>query len=430
MTFDQKATVLHHLNYVSETIGARPIGSASNLATAEYIQNVFDDLGLETRKQKFECPSWSLEKVQFDLNGTKLPAVANTFSPPGDIIAPIVSVSTLTELERADLSQHMAVLYGDLSKDALAPLNSPVYIPEPHRQIGQLLRRKKPLALILVSAQLEPCLPMVEDWELPVPSISVPPEVGLMLLQSGDSHARLQLASHRTSGISYNIIGKTQSISQERIVICAHYDTKFETPGAFDNGSGLAAMLTLSKILTQIEAPANLEFIAFSGEEYNGLGDEVYLQEYGLTPIPFGGKRENRPTGLDHILTAINIDGIGQRLGTTTVSTLAASALVQDLVKETLQAYPKMILTDPWPASNHYTFYSHGVPSIVLGNRGGANIMHRPDDTIKWIDIAALSDVVSFVQTLIKGLQRLSPSQCRLPPDNEDSRADNRSKES
>jgi hypothetical protein len=68
----------------------------------------------------------------------------------------------------------------------------------------------------------------------------------------------------------------------------------------------------------------------------------------------------------------------------------------------------------PWPASDHYTFYSHGVPSIPLGCSGGvANIHHQPIDTIDWLSPAKLAEAVSLIADLVDALQDKTSSWCR-----------------
>ena len=133
------------------------------------------------------------------------------------------------------MTEKIAVLYGDLAQGPIAPLNSPIYLPENHKVIGQLLRDKQPRAVIMVSDQLDEPLPLLEDWTLPIPSVTVSAESGLRLLNYADGIVQLRIASAQVESSSCNIIGKTAGNAQKIIVLCAHFDTKFGTLGAFDN---------------------------------------------------------------------------------------------------------------------------------------------------------------------------------------------------
>ena len=72
-------------------------------------------------------------------------------------------------------------------------------------------------------------------------------------------------------GIGENII------VTKNLIISAHYDSAEDSVGANDNGSGVAAVLELARILKDTEIPYNIKFILFSGEEKYMLGSRWYV---------------------------------------------------------------------------------------------------------------------------------------------------------
>ena len=65
--------------------------------------------------------------------------------------------------------------------------------------------------------------------------------------------------------------------SDESIIIGAHYDSVMGAPGANDNGSGVAALLELSRLMLENRPECSLRFVAFTNEEppfflYRGSG--------------------------------------------------------------------------------------------------------------------------------------------------------------
>ena len=80
-------------------------------------------------------------------------------------------------------------------------------------------------------------------------------------------------------GIGENIIvTKNSSIdTTKNLIIRAHYDSAEDSVGANDNGSGVAAVLELARILKDTEMPYNIKFILFSGEEKYMLGSRWYV---------------------------------------------------------------------------------------------------------------------------------------------------------
>ena len=80
-------------------------------------------------------------------------------------------------------------------------------------------------------------------------------------------------------GTGENIIvtKKSSSDTAKNLIISAHYDSAEGSVGANDNGSGVAAVLELARILKGSEMPYNIKFILFSGEEKYMLGSRWYV---------------------------------------------------------------------------------------------------------------------------------------------------------
>ncbi len=73
---------MSHLRRFCVEIGPRPIGSKGNQAAANYIQSVFEACGLDVERQEFPCPAWEHKDTCLELDGERLTAAANAFSPP------------------------------------------------------------------------------------------------------------------------------------------------------------------------------------------------------------------------------------------------------------------------------------------------------------------------------------------------------------
>ena len=89
----------------------------------------------------------------------------------------------------------------------------------------------------------------------------------------------------------------TDASSDAIFIIDAHYDTVRISPGAIDDGSGVAAVLAAARILSQYSFNYTIRFIAFSGEEVGLYGSYAYAQD---------ASRRG-----DNIVGVINLDEIG-----------------------------------------------------------------------------------------------------------------------
>lgn len=360
-----------HLETLCHEIGCRPTGSPANRAAAAYIAAAFRAAGLETEELTFPCPDWRDEGTLLEMDGRPLAAYANAFSPPYDVAAPGVPIGTEAELLAAELTGRIGILYGDLARGPLTPRAYTLYPADRDWRVVDLLREKSPAALITVNPKPGIRVRVIEDWDFRLPSATVAAEVGreLLLRASSDGQVRLRIASTSRPGQAAHLIGRKRGPGEERIVLCAHFDTKIDTPGAVDNAGGTAALLALAGLLAAEDLTVGLEFVAFNAEEYGGTQDdsELYIQRHG-------GK-------LGTVLAAINMDGIGYRVSSNNVAIFAASEPFTEEVGRLLKGFPGIDWTEPWPQSNHSSFAFRGVPSVAIFSVAW-EIAHRPEDSL------------------------------------------------
>lgn len=392
--------IAQHLRQLAVEIGPRPIGSAANHAAAEYIRRVFQSAGLDVQTQRIDCPAWTHLETGLELMGGPWRAAANPFSPACEVVAPLVAASTWAELEALDLTGRIVVLCGDLTQEPLIPRNCLLYNAERDQAINQRLIDQRPAAVLTVNLRPGSLTRLIEDWCLPVPSATVPAETGLALLQRLGETAHLTIATQSGPGHSANIVGRTTDRLATHLVVCAHYDTKLETPGALDNGGGVAVLLALAQQLPQRDRAVGLEFVAFTGEEYsNGEPDAEYLRLKGAD--------------LGNVLAAINLDGIGYALGANTITLLAHSPAFQAQVAASVAKYAGVQWVAPWPQSNHSTFAGRGVPSLALSSIGAFDLAHQPIDTVDWVSLDKLREVASLVTAIVDGVQHAAVAWTR-----------------
>lgn len=389
-----KTAAKGHAHYLARTIGCRPQGSPQNHAAAAYIRQTLQDAGLKVEEQRFECPAWTCEETYLESNSRILKAAANAFSPPCDVIARSVAIGTIAELEAANLTGRIGLLYGDLTK---APLSAKSWFLKSERDdhIIRLLESKKPAALLTVQAVKGELVRVIEDWEFDIPSATVSPAVGLALLKQNAPVLHLRINSRKSRSHACNVVGRTASPDSTRIVLCAHYDTKIDTPGANDNAAGVAVLLTLAQTLSQRSCRHGLEVVAFTGEEYLPMGDDEYVR-----------RASDR---FEHIVAAINFDGVGQYLGANSITLVAGSQAFQAHVTDLTKNYPGVVWVEPWPESNHSTFSWRGVPSLAFTTEGAVNLAHLRADTCRWISPAKLQEVVLLTADIVASLQDKSP---------------------
>ncbi len=172
----------------------------------------------------------------------------------------------------------------------------------------------------------------------------------------------------------YNII--TKNNSKKKTVVCAHYDSILNSPGANDNASGVSALMEVAK------TNKNVQYILFSAEEFNKYGSYAYV-------------RSLKKQQLRKIKLLINIDMIGHGKPCCICS--------KKLEKDIKRVLPKSveIIPKPRPPFDFWPFYKKGV-NIIHFISSPYKYCHSPEDTIDKIQLKPMKDIVRYVNKIIK----------------------------
>lgn len=86
-----------------------------------------------------------------------------------------------------------------------------------------------------------------------------------------------QVATRSSSNIEA-VLGNN-AIDTGAVYLTAHYDSYLDSPGANDNGTGLAALLEMACLLKEVEKslPVNVHLVFMGAEEVGILGSRVYV---------------------------------------------------------------------------------------------------------------------------------------------------------
>src|SRR5437868_129075 len=100
----------------------------------------------------------------------------------------------------------------------------------------------------------------------------------------------------------HNIEVEIRGARPEMLLIGAHYDSVFGSPGANDNGSGVAAMLALARRFARTSSQHTLRFVAFVNEE------PPYFLSDQMGSFVYAGRGKARG---DQISAMISLETIG-----------------------------------------------------------------------------------------------------------------------
>lgn len=203
-------------------------------------------------------------------------------------------------------------------------------------------------------------------------------------------------AAFKKDFVSNNVVGFLPGTKKrsKTIVFTAHYDhlggmgTKESTyfPGANDNASGTAMLISMADYFRENRTKYNMLFIAFAGEEAGLVGSKYFV--------------ENSPIKMKNIEFLLNLDimGSGEK-GITVVNGAVLEKPFEKLKKinDKKNYLAQVKKRGETQNSDHYYFYKNGVPSFFIYTMGHNQHYHDVYDTFEELSFAAYNDVVHLL---------------------------------
>jgi len=199
-----------------------------------------------------------------------------------------------------------------------------------------------------------------------------------------------------------NVIAKhngTNPSSDAVFLICAHYDTVGNSPGAIDDGTGIAAMLTIANITSHYSFNHTIRFIATGCEEWGTYGSFADAKK---------AYQEN-----ENIIAVLNIDSIGfdntsEEGNIIQIFSRERSDWILDYTKEVSKKYSDCFNALPQHAgyypADHESYMDYGYDGIQFvqtkPEECDGTIFHTPNDTIDKVNFSYLENMTKLIIAL------------------------------
>jgi peptidase M28-like protein len=249
-----------------------------------------------------------------------------------------------------------------------------------------------------------------------------------------DSFSRAGLRTRRDSyemrgQPCHNIESEIPGNQPEIIVIGAHYDSVFGSPGANDNGTGVAATLALAQRFATAKPKRTLRFVAFVNEEppyflSGEMGSLVYARrckERGdkipaMISLETIGYFSDTPNSQTYPSPGLGVfyPKVGNFIGF--VSNVKSRALLRRVIALFRKnakipaegaSLPAFIPGVSW--SDQWSFWQHGYPAIMVTDTAPFRYpyYHSSNDTPDKLDYDRFTLVVSGMEKVIRDLDKL-----------------------
>jgi Zn-dependent M28 family amino/carboxypeptidase len=213
----------------------------------------------------------------------------------------------------------------------------------------------------------------------------------------------------------------------EIVVIGAHYDSVSGSPGANDNGSGVAALLELARLFAARDVGRSVRFVAFVNEEppffrTGDMGSEQYARAARLKgediramlALETIGYYDDAP-GSQHYppFFSLFFPDRGNFIGM--VSNFGSRALLKRAVAAFRAAsnFPlESVATFGWVPgvdwSDHASFWNEGYPAIMITDTALYRYpyYHSVQDTPDKVDYARLARVTEALAAVVEALAK------------------------
>jgi hypothetical protein len=211
----------------------------------------------------------------------------------------------------------------------------------------------------------------------------------------------------------------------EIVVIGAHYDSVFGSPGANDNGSGVAALLELSRAFANRQTDRSVRFVAFVNEEppffsTGDMGSRHYARAAraknedirAMLALETIGYYDDAP-GSQHYPPLFspffpdrgNFIGLVSNFGSRTLLRRAVAAFraASEFPLEYVSTFGWVPGVD-W--SDHGSFWSEGYPAIMVTDTALYRYpyYHSARDTPDRLDYARLARVTAALVAVVEAL--------------------------
>ena len=355
-----------HLVTLTEERSPRTSATELEEAAADYLVDLFQAEGYSAELQPFEVELLVTDPPVISVDASReldIRAFPLSMSGEGRVSGPVVSVGGAFE---EDLPQG-----GLEGKVALIERGTITFEEKVSR-----VEEAGALAAVIYNSRPGPFGGVLVD-ESQIPAVSISQEGGeaiLDLMTSGDVEITVSVVTEVRD--TRNVVAEKPGTVDDGgvVVLGGHYDTVAGVPGANDNGSGIATLLTVAGEVAEQDYPFTLRFVAFGSEEVGLRGSRFHVDSLGTGPvIGVLGEFDLLDTVLDY----------GSENG--------------------IEVERRLTLGLNGGSSDHASFQDVGVP-VVFFLADDFSRIHTPDDALEFVQPELMGNAAALAIALLDSL--------------------------
>ena len=339
---DGEATIRKIVRCLSSEIGVRLGGSVEEAKAAEFAANEFNGYGLEVELQQFRFLGWQY------------------------LQDPVVKVLSPTEevLEASPMAYTGSTTKGQV-EGSLKRVGTAYPVPG-HRSF------EFPKYAIAGEHGVEEAylICRLGGKVIPFPNV-LPVFTAISVMLGEEAHRRFEewmtagrevrvsvsvQGKYLPDSVSQNVIATLRGETEETIIVGAHHDSAYRSPGANDDASGVAALCQVARRMRDARLKRTVRFASFGSEEFKFMGSGFYVND------------QKERGGLSRIKAFIGLDtvGAGSPLGIRVNSEALKAQVMKVLQNSRLAQQVNVEFGAPLPCSDDWPFHTEGIPSAMF----------------------------------------------------------------
>ena len=360
----------------ADTAYVRMGGSAEELRTAEYLQSVCRELGLEAYLEAFEVEMATVNEAVLSVDGKEIPCKGYLCAGSGEVEAPLYY---LTEGDKYSLS---------LCKGKIVMIDG--YLG--YWRYRDLLENGA-VGFITYDGNVNYADRHIDMRELrsyvsqgkKILGANINAKDAVDIINRNAQTARIVIEQDEYKGVSRNVILDLPGECDEMITFTAHYDSTSLSEGAYDNMSGCVGLLSMAEYFSRKAHKRHLRFIFCGSEERGLLGSKAYCAAH----------EEELPK----VVLGINIDMIGCVMGKLCSICTAEQRLVHYLSYLGEEIGIPVSAVQEIHSSDSTPFADKGIPTASFVRRAPSNTatIHNSYDTKKLIKTENMQKDIAFI---------------------------------
>lgn len=216
-----------------------------------------------------------------------------------------------------------------------------------------------------------------------------------LFLEAGATEDAITVDKHKSVD---NLIVTKKGLTDEILVLGAHYDKIGGGCGVIDNWSGIVILAEIFRTIREIKTKKTILFVAFGKEELGLVGSSKMVSAIDKKELP-------------KYCAMVNFDSFGRAVpqALANVSSKKMIQLAESVSEEMKIPFGKAGID--FARSDSASFQKRNIPAMTLHGLGDGweNIIHSKNDTMESVDL--LSVYLGFRHGLVM-LSRLDAASC------------------